>query len=333
MLDILYGKVNPSGKLPETFPVSYNDVPSAKYFPEGPLTVEYRESIYVGYRYYESAEKEVLYPFGFGLSYTDFSFSDLKLSSENIRDDDKLTVKFKVKNTGDRDGAEVCQLYVGMNTSRIFRAKKELREFTKVFLKAGEEKEITFVLNKRAFSYYNVNSRSFEAETGRYTIFVGNSVKNLPLSKEIRVTNTSGNAVPDYSESAPHYFSAAVNEISEEEFVALYGRELPPKERAADFVPDLNCSFDDMQEKLGGRVLHRMIEKATRLVAGGTESNKKMAVSMFVATPLRATVLMSGGLMTTRMAEDLIKMGTGHFWKGLGGLIVHSIFKGEKKKQ
>jgi len=325
VLDVLYGKVNPSGKLPETFPLRYEDVPSAKFFPEGPLTVEYRESIYVGYRFFDTVQKEVLFPFGFGLSYTDFEFSDLKLSSENIRDDDTLNVSFKVKNVGKKDGAEVCQLYVGMEGGRLFRAKKELKEFTKVYLKAGEEKEIRFVLDKRAFAYYNVESRSFEVETGRYQIFVGNASNCLPLRKQLRVTNTTGNAVPDYSEAAPHYYSAEVEKIEASEFEAIYGAALPAKEREPEYKPDLNCSFLDMQQTKGGRALTKIVTATAGKVVGGTKANKKMTVQMMLASPLRATALMSGGLMSMDMAQDILTMGTGHFWRGLGKLLVHFI--------
>ena len=331
VVDIVFGKANPSGKLPETFPLRYEDIPSAKYFPEGPLSVEYRESIFVGYRYFDTVQKQVLFPFGFGLSYTDFAFSDLQLSGENLRDDDALTVSFKVKNTGDRAGAEVCQLYVGAQSSRLFRAAKELKEFTKVYLQPGEEKEIHFALDKRAFAYYNVDSESFEVETGRYNIYVGNSSVNLPLQKQLRVTNTTGNATPDYREATPHYYAAAVEEITAEEFETVCGAPLPPKERAADFVPDLNFTFDDMRETLGGRVLCKIAETTAGGVVGGTKANKKMAVRMFLSSPLRASALMSGGQMTLEMAEDILTMGTGHFWRGLGRLLVHTVHKKQSK--
>lgn len=330
IVDVLYGKENPSGKLPETFPISYEDVSSAKYFPEGPLTVEYRESIYVGYRYFDKAKKPVLFPFGFGLSYTDFEFSDLKLSSENIRDDDILKVSFKVKNIGERDGAEVCQLYVGSpEDGKVFRAQKELKEFTKLYLKAGEEKTVSFELNKRAFAYYNVNTKSFEVETGRYTVLIGNSSNNLPLSKVVKVTNIEGVKAPDYLSAAPSYYRADVNNISNSQFEAVLGRELPPKERAEDYVPDYNLALEDMTETAGGRFLNKFVAKTTRLVVGGTESNKKMSVSMILSSPIRATALMSGGAMTLQMARDLVKMGTGHFFKGLGGFIIHAVFRGK----
>ncbi|MBQ6381430.1 MAG: glycoside hydrolase family 3 C-terminal domain-containing protein [Clostridia bacterium] len=333
VLDLLYGKQNPSGKLPETFPLRYEDVPSAKYFPEGPLTVEYRESIYVGYRYFDTAEKEVLFPFGFGLSYTEFAFSDLKLSSENIRDDDSLTVSFKVKNIGQKDGAEVCQLYVGMDGGRLFRAKKELKEFTKIYLKAGAEKEVHFELDKRAFAYYNVNSESFEVETGRYTVYVGNASNHLPLQKQLRVTNTTGNATPDYSQSAAHYYGADLEELKTEEFEAIYGAALPSKEYPADYKPDLNYTFDDMHDTLGGRVLCKIVAKTAGGIVGGTKANKKMTISMLMASPLRASALMSSGMMSMEMAQDVLTMGTGHFWRGLGKLLVHTVTKNKNKKK
>ena len=333
VLDLVYGKKNPSGKLPETFPKHYEDVPSAAYFPGDTLSVEYREGIYVGYRYYDTVGKEVLFPFGFGLSYTQFEFSDLKLSSENIRDDDILSVSFTVKNIGTKDGAEVCQLYVGADTPKIFKAKKELKEFTKVYLKAGEQKQITFELDKRAFAYYNVKSASFEVETGRYTVYIGNSVANVPLQKQLRVTNTTGIASPDYRESAPLYFGAAFEHtVPDEQFCALYGSPLPPSRREEDAVPDFNYSFADMTDTLGGRALYKIVSGVASMVVGGTKANKKMIISMMMESPLRATALLSSGMMTFQMAEDVLRMGTGHFWSGLFKLLGHTISKGKKKQ-
>ena len=137
--DILFGDVNPSGKLSETYPIALEDNSSANYFPGTPVSVEYREGIYVGYRYYDTANKAVRFPFGHGLSYTTFEYSDIKLSDYSIKDTDTVTVTFKVKNTGSRDGAEVAELYVSDVESTIYRPVKELKGFKKVFLKAGEE--------------------------------------------------------------------------------------------------------------------------------------------------------------------------------------------------
>ncbi len=334
VLDILYGKKNPSGKLPETFPLKYEDIPSSRYFPEGPLSVEYREGIYVGYRYFDTAQKPVLFPFGFGLSYTQFVFSNLKLSAENIRDDDTVTVSFKVKNIGDTAGAEVCQVYVGADTPKIFKAKKELKEFTKVYLKPGEERNITFTLNKSAFAYYNVQHHSFEVETGKYTVYVGDNSADLPLQKQLRVTNTTGVPSADYSESAPCYYGAKIaNGVDDVVFTALYGAELPPKERPAGEQPNINYALDDLTGTRGGRVMRNAAVKLSAPFIKGNSANKKMSITMLMEQPLRSAVLMSNGMFTFQMAEDVLLMGSGHFWKGLFRLISHSIFKKNNDKE
>ncbi|MER2025523.1 MAG: glycoside hydrolase family 3 C-terminal domain-containing protein, partial [Eubacteriales bacterium] len=148
MLDLITGRVNPSGKLTETYPMVCQDVPSFPYYPAKERNSEYREAIYVGYRYFDTFEKAVRYPFGFGLSYTTFEYSDLKVTDEGA--------VFTVKNTGEVDGSEVAQLYIGLPDSRILRAKKELKGFTKVFLAAGESGEVTIPFDKYTFRYWNV---------------------------------------------------------------------------------------------------------------------------------------------------------------------------------
>jgi len=150
--DLLNGRVNPSGKLSDTYPIRYADVPSAGYFEEGGRQAQYRESIYVGYRYYDKTSKEVLFPFGHGLSYTTFEYRSLTLSKPEMLPDDGLKVSAIIKNTGSREGAEVVQLYVGDFNPGIFRPKRELRDFAKVFLQPGEEQTVEFTLDSRAFS-------------------------------------------------------------------------------------------------------------------------------------------------------------------------------------
>lgn len=145
-----FRRCQPLRKLAETYPFSLEDTPCYNNFPGHTATVEYREGLYIGYRYYDTAKKNVLFPFGFGLSYTTFEYSDLKVSADSIKDTDTLKVSFKIKNTGDRDGAEVAELYVAQENSTIFRPEKELKGFKKVFLKAGEEKEVEIELSKRA---------------------------------------------------------------------------------------------------------------------------------------------------------------------------------------
>src|SRR5699024_8885008 len=154
MLDILTGKGNPSGRLNETYPIRYEDTPAFRYFPSEQRNSEYREGLYVGYRYYDTAKVRVLYPFGFGLSYTEFTYSDLTIDQEGA--------EFTLTNTGDMDGAEVAQLYVGMKDARVFRPEKELKGFQKVFLRAGESRKVRIPFDDKTFRYWNVRTNRWE---------------------------------------------------------------------------------------------------------------------------------------------------------------------------
>lgn len=190
IVDLLYGDANPCGKLAETFPLRYEDNPSYIYYlGEGDRT-EYREGIFVGYRYYDKKNMPVLFPFGFGLSYTKYEYSDLTLDKTSMKDTDTLTVSVKVKNVGDRAGKEIVQLYVADDKSTVIRPVKELKGFEKVELAPGEEKTVTFTLDKRSFAYYNVDIKDWHVETGSFTVMVGGSSRDLPLCAKVEVEST-----------------------------------------------------------------------------------------------------------------------------------------------
>ena len=180
--DILFGDANPSGKLTVTFPKKWEDSPSFGNYPGKNGEVDYAEGIYVGYRYYETKNVEPLFPFGFGLSYTTYEYSNLKI---NKTGDQTFEVSFTVKNSGKRDGSEVVQLYVHDVESSVDRPVRELKSFSKVALKAGEEKTITMKLNAGAFSFYDESKKSFVAEPGEFEIQVGASVKDIRLKEKI----------------------------------------------------------------------------------------------------------------------------------------------------
>ena len=190
VVDVLFGKVNPSGKLPETFPLKLEDNPSyLYYFGEGDK-VEYREGVFVGYRYYETKKVDVLFPFGHGLSYTNFKYSNITISDDNIKDTDTVTVTVDVTNTGDVLGKEVVQLYVSPKNNKIIRPVKELKGFEKIALEPGETKTVSFILNKRSFAYWNMEIHDWHVESGKYDILIGKSVSDIVLSREISVTST-----------------------------------------------------------------------------------------------------------------------------------------------
>ena len=189
-VDILFGKVNPSGKLAETIPYKLSDNPSYLNFPGDGQKVEYKEGVFVGYRYYDAKEMPVRYPFGYGLSYTTFEYKDLQLSADKIKDTDKLKVRLKVKNTGNRAGKEIVQLYVADKTGAASRPVKELRNFVKVELQPQEEKTVEMELDKRSFAWYNTEIHDWYAASGEYEILAAASSRDIRLKKTVYVEST-----------------------------------------------------------------------------------------------------------------------------------------------
>ncbi|MEK3752085.1 glycoside hydrolase family 3 C-terminal domain-containing protein [Paenibacillus sp. FSL E2-8871] len=191
MADLLFGEVSPSGKLAETFPMKLSDNPSFLNFPGEGDTVEYKEGLFVGYRYYDKKELEPLFPFGFGLSYTAFQYSNLRISKSSIKDTENVQVTATVKNTGTRAGKEIVQLYVSDVKSSVIRPLKELKGFQKIALQPGEEQEVSFELDKRSFAYYNVNIGDWHVESGVFEIAIGSSSRDIRLTASIEVESTA----------------------------------------------------------------------------------------------------------------------------------------------
>ena len=191
---LLYGMANPCGKLAETFPLRLEDTPSFMNFPGNGRTAVYSEGIFVGYRWYDCRKMPVTFPFGFGLSYTKFEYSDLKLSASSIKDSDILEASVNVKNTGKYDGKEIVQLYVSDKTGVEIRPEKELKGFEKIFLKAGETKNVTFKLDKRAFAYWNTDTKEWYAPSGEYEILIAASSRDIRLAAKIELKSTSKKA-------------------------------------------------------------------------------------------------------------------------------------------
>jgi len=217
VVDVLTGASNPSGKLAVTYPLHYKDVPSASYFPGKELTAEHKESIFVGYRYYETANIPVLFPFGFGLSYTTFAYSGLTVKDNKVR--------FTITNTGAVAGEEVAQVYVRAKQSDIFRASKELKGFAKIYLAPGEARKVEVLLDKHAFAYFNVAINRWTTEPGEYEVQVGASIKNIQLAQVVTVAGEKAKN-PYNSAALPSYYDAKVQHVSGTEFETLLGRKL-----------------------------------------------------------------------------------------------------------
>lgn len=322
--DLIYGKVNPSGKLAETYPFNNEDNVVSKYFPMGPKVVEYRESIFVGYRFFDKAKKAVQYPFGHGLSYTKFEYKDISLSSKNIKEGDSLTVNFTLKNVGEVAGAEVAQVYVCPPESTIYKADRELKGFKKVYLEPGEEKKVSITLDDRAFSYYNVNINDWHAESGTYKIIVAASSRDSRLYEAVEVQTTKPDAkVPDYRKTAPIYYTVdSMATIPEKQFSAVLGRELPDNSTFKKGELTINCSVSQVAVSPFGKFLYGVLSGGAKIVALSAE-NPEMITESIKDMPLRSFSASTGGLISQKSVDGILDMcnGTkGGFKKLISGL-------------
>lgn len=305
-VELLYGEKTPSGKLAETYPLHLEDNPSYFNFPGSRKSVEYRESIYVGYRYYDKVNSDVLFPFGFGLSYTDFKYSSLRISKKKIKDTDTVTVSFKVKNEGSVAGAEIAQLYVKDNESTVFRPEKELRGFKKVFLAPGEETTVKITLDKRAFAYYNVNIHDWHVESGDFTLLIGASSRDIRLTGSINVESTLKDVeIPDLREALPSYYEGNIKHISDSEFEALLGYPIPYKDSCENGEITINSSLEDASHTKAGRLINNLLLALFRTMSKGNVSQEKMMSAMALQIPIRCFISMSMGVFTPEMAEGL----------------------------
>jgi len=312
MMDILVGKVNPSGRLNETYPLRYEDTPALRNFPSTERTAEYREGLFVGYRYYDTSTVRVLYPFGFGLSYTEFQYSDLKVDADGI--------SVKVKNTGNYDGAEVVQMYVGLENSKVFRAKKELKGFKKVFLKAGEEKEVRIGFDDKTFRYWNVKTNAWEVEAGSYDIMVGASVMDIRLQGSIQVEGTT-EVCPYDKDKMPHYFSGLVSQVPDDEFELLLGHAIPDGKWSGELtMNDAICQMYYAKSRLARFVYKRLTAAKKKSEAKGKPN---LNVLFIYNMPFRAFAKMTEGMVSMEMVDGIVTIVNGHFFKGF-----HKVFTG-----
>ena len=300
IMDVLTGRVNPSGKLAETLPLTYEDTPAARYFPGKQQNVEYREGLYIGYRYYETAHVPVRYPFGYGLSYTTFAYSDLKA------DADKVT--FTITNTGSRAGAEIAQLYVAKADAAVFRPEKELKGFAKVFLQAGECKTVTIPLDDKAFRYWNVKTDRWETEGGSYQLLVGASVQDIRLRAEVPVQGT-GAPDPYAGKAVQCYRTADIKNVPDAAFEALLGHAIPEDKPHIDqtmTLGELNHSRSPLCW-LAWAVLHTLLKRSSR--EGTPDLNLLFQYNM----PVRALAQMTGGMVGQETVDGIVMEAKG-FW-------------------
>ena len=313
--DLLCGKVNPSGRLAETYPLEETCQNLSDF---GKRDVYYKESIFIGYRYYDKAELEVAYPFGYGLSYTSFAYSDLKLSATELSDQDSLAVTVTITNTGAVSGKEVVQVYVQPPETTLFKAKRELKGFTKVELAPGETKTVTITLQPKHFAYYNIPAHCWHIESGEYGIAICRDSRTPVLEQTVILHGDSSVTVPDYRESAPDYYALSTKkEISTESFAAVYAKLFPEDFQYRPF--HLNSTLGDILQigwisKIYKKVEPKLMQSL--MAMGGVEEGdadvdmdgvKAMIDSVLMGLPLRNLVNLSGGALSLKMLQKLVK--------------------------
>ena len=317
MLNVLTGKVNPSGRLNETYPMQYEDTPAYVYYPSKERSSEYREGPYVGYRYYTTVGKDVRFPFGYGLSYTTFEYKDIKANEHEVR--------FTIKNTGDRAGAEVAQLYVSLESDTVFRPMRELKGFARVELAAGEEKEVVIPFDDKTFRFFDTRTNTWEVESGTYRIQIGRNANQIELKTDITIAGTVKEG-PYIEASLPSYFAGNVAKVSDDEFKVLYGNDLPDGSWGGEIgINDAFCQFYYAKSglcRLVYRVLKGQLDKAM------AKGEPNLDILFIYNMPIRGISRMTGGMVNMKMVYGITEIANGHFFKGMGK-VISGFVKGE----
>jgi len=312
MVDVLTGKVNPGGKLAETWANAYAETPAKDNFAGAGRTVQYREGLYVGYRYYQTAGVPVAFPFGYGLSYTSFAYSDLKVTADSVT----LTVT----NTGARDGAEIVQVYIAKPGAEIFRPAQELKAFARVPLAAGESRTVTLPLDDKAFRYWNTRTDGWEIEGGRYEVRVGASSADIRLTADVDIRGT--NATDPYAGKAlPHYRSGSVQNVPDAEWEALLGHPIPQDKVKIDrnmTLGELNHSRSPLGWLIWA-VLTALLNASFK--KGKPDLNVLFQYNM----PLRALAKMTSGAISMGMVDGLVMELQGFWIIGLVRVIYEAV--------
>lgn len=321
---LLLGSSVPCGKLAESWPIRLEDVPSYHYFPGGRQTVEHREGIYIGYRYYEKAGIPVQFPFGHGLSYTDYEYTQIKLDRLECEHKEKINLTFRITNQGERKAKETTFVFVSHESTEVFLANKELIEFVKVELLPGETKELTITIDTSSIGYYNTKSKEWYAKDGEYILSVGGASDQCVLKTSFHMTSPK-QLQPDLREQAPTYYTVALSknqlEIPQQEYESLYGKKPPVSNPIPSRPYTKNNTLEDVKHTLVGKIIlwyaNRVVHKATK----ESKEQKGMMAATVREMPFFAMVTSGEGMISETMMYGIIDLLNGHYLRGIGKLL------------
>ena len=316
--ELLFGKVNPSGKLAETWPISYEDVPFGNEYSIKAQDV-YKESIYVGYRYYLTANKEVRFPFGYGLSYTTFEYSNLKIEQK----EDNLLVRVNITNSGDIKGMETVQLYVSAPNNNLHKPLRELKGFTKVSLEPKETKTIEIVVRKEDLECWDINEHRFMLEDGQYNIQIGKNSRDIVLEEKISI---KGKKLSKQTHVV--YETLNFSNYKDEEYEEITGNKIIPLPLSKPIT--LESRLSDLKQTFMGRILYNALQsvpkkelKKAKKMPEGTEKQNKIKGAKFLEIILDSNSIISlsmssSGAFPYNFAQGFKELSNGHLFKGIG---------------
>ncbi|MEQ9462459.1 MAG: glycoside hydrolase family 3 C-terminal domain-containing protein [Haliea sp.] len=325
---ILFGEANPCGKLAESFPLKLEDTPCHNWFPGEPRQVQYREGLWVGYRYFNTTGTPVAFPFGHGLSYTTFAYSNLRVGEQaanwqidaaQLSDWEGIQVECDITNIGTVAGYEIAQLYIGARVNNVYRPRRELRGFAKIWLEPGETGTVSFKLGARAFAHWCTAANDWRVEGGNYHIEAGASSTDIRQDEEIQLVSQH-QARPLDPDLAP-YFEPAQLAFGEPAFRSLLGRPIPAVPPPRPY--HRNSTIGEASSTLLGAMLHRIILRSVQkmIPGGGDEKTERLMAAMLKEMPLRNLVVFSGGKFTPQALQLCIHLMNRRYLRALQVLI------------
>ncbi|MFA5422200.1 MAG: glycoside hydrolase family 3 C-terminal domain-containing protein, partial [Bacilli bacterium] len=314
-LDLLLGRVNPSGKLPETWPLSYRDVPSSKYFPGDGTNALYKEGLYVGYRYFDSVDAPVRYPFGYGLSYTSFVYQNLDIKYEFADEQIRYAISFDVTNIGKVQGQEIAQLYVSSHALGVYKPSHELRGFTKVSLKPNETKRVSINLGQSDLRIFDITTHEWLLEKGAYTFEIGASSRDIRLKRDISVEGAETAYLND-GELSSYYQPSHPLDIDDAAFEKVLQNKIPESGMRNRRPFTKNSTLRDIQNTLIGKIIRKAMKRmADKMTGPDVEATRKMFIESAMTMPLRGYTM--SGIFSNRAIDGLVHLANRHPIRGL----------------